>query len=143
MKDVLINFIAYLSIFLITTNSLVLCKEQFEKNETYERMPIFPPSPRPMLPFREVANNQRVWGKDLMQTAKSFVASPAGQLAMSMAKEFMARSYGGNQVLSLNISSLLTLVLLKALIFTTSLMGAGTNWNQYGRGRVLEGGIKF
>jgi hypothetical protein len=111
-----------------------------EKSETYERMPVLPPPRSPMPP---ISNNnlQRGWGKDLMQTAKSFVASPAGQLAMSMAKEFMARSYGGNQVLSLNISSLLTLVLLKALIFTTGLMGAG-NWNQYARGRVLEGGIK-
>jgi hypothetical protein len=137
MRDSRIKFFAYLSILLISNS---LCQEQLEKNETYERRPILPsPSRKPMPPFRDI--NQNRWGKDLMQTAKSFVASPAGQLAMSMAKEFMARSYGGNQVLSLNISSLLTLVLLKALIFTTGLMGAG-NWNQYGRGRVLEGGIK-
>jgi hypothetical protein len=140
MRDSRITFFAYLS-FLLIFNNLIVCQErQLEKSETYERMPVLPPPRSPMPP---ISNNnlQRGWGKDLMQTAKSFVASPAGQLAMSMAKEFMARSYGGNQVLSLNISSLLTLVLLKALIFTTGLMGAG-NWNQYARGRVLEGGIK-
>lgn len=141
MRDARIKLFAYLSILLISKS---LCQEELDKNEAYERAPILPPpSRKPMPPFRDYNQNQlqRGWGKDLMQTAKSFVASPAGQLAMSMAKEFMARSYGGNQVLSLNISSLLTLVLLKALIFTTGLMGAG-NWNQYGRGRVLEGGIK-
>lgn len=59
-------------------------------------------------------------------------------MAVSMAKEFINRSGGGNQVLSLNLTSLLVIVLLKALIFSTGLLGAG-NWGQYGRGRTLEG----
>lgn len=77
-----------------------------------------------------------------MTTARSFVASPTGQMAVQMAKEFISRSAGGNQVLSLNLTSLLIIVLLKALIFSTGLLGAG-NYSQYGRGRVLEGSELF
>ena len=54
-----------------------------------------------------------------------------------LAKEFINRSAGGNQVLSLNVSNLFILVLLKALIFAAGMVGAG-NWSQYGRGRSVE-----
>lgn len=77
-------------------------------------------------------------GSGFMTTARNFVSSPSGQLAVTMAKEFISRSAGGNQVLSLNLTSLLVIVLLKALIFATGVLGTG-NWGQYGRGRGLEG----
>lgn len=129
-----LKFLALISI--IVSYSAVLCQQQLNE---YERMPVLPPPPR--RPSPEIVNNnlERGWGQGLMQSAKTFAASPTGQFAMSMAKELVARSYGGNQVLSLNMSSLLILVLLKALIFTTGLLGGG-NWSQYGRGRVLEDG---
>lgn len=41
------------------------------------------------------------------------------------------------QVLSLNLTNLLILVLLKALIFAAGLVGAG-NWGQYARARYSE-----
>lgn len=120
-------------LFTIGIFTLVSCQ-----NDPFERMPVIPPARRPLPP--EIVNNNidRGWGQSFMQTAKNFASSPSGQLAMSMAKEFVARSAGGNQVLSLNLTSLLILVLLKSLIFATGLLGAG-NWSQYGRGRALEG----
>lgn len=119
-----------LAILLVLSSSEILCQLDSE----YERMPIHPP-PRRQSPENLNNNLERGW----LQSAKTLAASPAGQFAMSMAKELVGRSYGGNQVLSLNMSSLLVLVLLKALIFTTGLLGGG-NWSQYGRGRVLEDG---
>lgn len=107
------------------------------QDETFQRMPIVPPPRRPPPDF--VNNNlDRGWGTGFMSTARNFVASPTGQLAVTMAKEFISRSGGGNQILSLNLTSLLIIVFLKALVFSTGLLGAG-NWSQYGRGRGLEG----
>lgn len=106
--------------------------------EMYQRLPVEPPQRRPS---PELVNNNLgngFMGNGFMNTARNFVSSPTGQLAVTMAKEFISRSAGGNQVLSLNLTSLLILVLLKALIFATGLLGAG-NWSQYGRGRGLEG----
>lgn len=122
--------------FALLSTIISQCEVLCQNNNEYERMPVLPP-PRRQSP--EIVNNnlERGWTQGFMQTAKTFAASPAGQLAMSMAKEMVARSYGGNQVLSLNMSSLLILVLLKALIFTTGLLGGG-NWSQYGRGRMLD-----
>ena len=113
----------------------VYCQNQ----EFYERMPVIPPARRPLPPELSYNNNHHnnSWNSGFMQTAKSFVASPLGQFTMSMAKEMVARSYGGNEVLSLNMTSLFILVLLKALIFATGLLGAG-NWSHYGRARTLE-----
>lgn len=117
---------------LVSVVSLVLCQSE----ELYPRGPVDPPMRRP--PPDLVNNNlDRGWGGGFMSTARNFVASPTGQFAVSMAKEFISRSAGGNQVLSLNLSSLLIIVLLKALVFSTGLLGAG-NWGQYGRGRTLE-----
>lgn len=125
---------------ILISNCVIFCAPQ---NEDYERVPVLPPPRRPPMPPNEINSNisleRNGWSQNIMQSAKTFAASPAGQLAMSMAKEYVARSYGGNQVLALNLPSLLILVLLKALIFTTGLFSAG-NFNQYGRGRVLEGG---
>lgn len=108
-----------------------------QQGEFYPRVPVIPPS---ILPMPELGNNRLGGGfmnSGFMSTARNFVSSPSGQLAVTMAKEFISRSAGGNQVLSLNLTSLLIIVLLKALIFATGLLGAG-NWGQYGRGRSLE-----
>ena len=114
-----------------------------QNQDYYERMPVMPPARRPLPPELTYNNHHNnSWNSGFMQTAKSFVASPLGQFTMSMAKEMVARSAGGNEVLSLNITSLLILVMLKALIFTTGLLGAG-NWQQYGRARMLEDGSKW
>jgi hypothetical protein len=125
-----------LLIAFITFIKVIVCQ-----NDQFERMPVVPPARRPMPEF--VKNNiDEGWGQGLMQTARNFVSSPTGQLAMSMAKEFVSRSAGGNQVLSLNLSSLLILVILKALILTAGTLGAG-NWSQYGRGRAIDGSERF
>lgn len=124
-------------LILMAIIGLSLCDEE------YQRQPVAAP-PRRVPP--EFYNNNRDSGSvvngGFMQTAKDFVASPTGQLAMSMAKEFISRSAGGSEVLSLNLPSLLILVLLKALIFSTGLLGAG-NWSQYGRGRSFDGSNLF
>ncbi|XP_062565842.1 uncharacterized protein LOC134228081 [Armigeres subalbatus] len=80
-------------------------------------------------------------GRGFADSAKDLIMSPAGQLAVSFAKEMISRSAGNNQVLSLNLTNLLILFLLKALIFAAGLIGAG-NWGAYGRGRS-EGGSLF
>lgn len=119
---------------LLTVVGLSLCQD----GEIYPRVPIIGPPRRPM---PELVNNNLgggFMGSSFMNTARSFMTSPTGQMAVSMAKEFISRSAGGNQVLSLNLTSLLIVVLLKGLIFATGLLGAG-NWSQYGRGRGLEG----
>lgn len=126
------NVLKLVVLFAVVT--LSSCQE-----ELYPRMPVVPP---PRRPVPELPNNNIGWGNGFMTTARSFVASPTGQMAVQMAKEFISRSAGGNQVLSLNLTSLLIIVLLKALIFSTGLLGAG-NYSQYGRGRVLEGSELF
>ena len=124
----------------LTVLSLSLCQD----GDVYPRMPISPP---PRRPPPELINNiidgvagNGFMGSGFMNSARRFVASPAGQMVVTMAKEFISRSGGGGQVLSLNLTSLLIVVLLKGLIFATGLLGAGNsaNWGQYGRGRGLE-----
>lgn len=128
-----------------------------EEETRYERLP--PIAPKPNLGFdlmtnlletgrsglfnlaaQNINNDNAVGGgsgSGLMQTARNFVNGPMGHLAVSMAKEYISRSAGGSQVLSLNLTSLLVLVLLKALIFAAGMLGAG-NWAQYGRGRGID-----
>lgn len=118
-------------VILLTIASMSLCQD-----DVYPRMPVLPPARRP--PPDLINNLANGWSSGLMSTARNFASSPTGQFAMTMAKEFISRSAGGNQVLSLNLTSLLIIVLLKALVFSTGLLGAG-NWGQYGRGRGLEG----
>lgn len=57
----------------------------------------------------------------------------------NIAGQFMSRGYlgttgnGGSQVVSLNLTNLVVLVLLKALIFAAGSLGAGTWKGGYGR----------
>ncbi|KAG4079246.1 hypothetical protein HA402_006969 [Bradysia odoriphaga] len=73
-------------------------------------------------------------GRGWMDTAKDALSGPAGQMVVHFAKEMISRSAGNSQILSLNLTNLLILVFLKALIFSAGLIGAG-NWSQYARAR--------
>uniref|UniRef100_A0A182HSX2 Uncharacterized protein n=1 Tax=Anopheles arabiensis TaxID=7173 RepID=A0A182HSX2_ANOAR len=87
---------------------------------------------------RPTGREQAPVGRGFTDSARDILASPAGQLAAYVAKEMISRSAGNSQVLSLNLTNLLILFLLKALIFAAGLIGAG-NWSQYARGRSEEG----
>ncbi|XP_050071033.1 uncharacterized protein LOC126558984 [Anopheles maculipalpis] len=87
---------------------------------------------------RPMSKEQVPAGRGFTDSARDILASPAGQLAAYVAKEMISRSAGNSQVLSLNLTNLLILFLLKALIFAAGLIGAG-NWSQYARGRSEEG----
>lgn len=119
-----------LFLIFVTLFGVSLCQE----GEIYPRVPVIGP---PRRPIPDLSNGGGFMNSGFMSTARNFMSTPSGQLAVTMAKEFISRSSGGNQVLSLNLTSLLVIVLLKALIFATGLLGAG-NWGQYGRGRSLE-----
>lgn len=60
------------------------------------------------------------------------IEGPTAQMVVHIAKEVIARQVGGTQVLSLNLTNLLILLFLKAIIFAAGLIGAGS-WGQYGR----------
>lgn len=63
---------------------------------------------------------------------KRALNGPTGQMVVNIAKEVIARQVGGTQVLSLNLTNLLILLFLKAIIFAAGLIGAGS-WGQYAR----------
>lgn len=56
------------------------------QEELYPRGGVIPP---PRRPVPELPNNNIGWGNGFMTTARSFVASPTGQMAVQMAKEFI------------------------------------------------------
>ncbi|XP_060649522.1 uncharacterized protein LOC132786839 [Drosophila nasuta] len=68
-----------------------------------------------------------------LRSAQGLFASPAGHVVVQVAKELLHRSAGNSQVLSLNLTNLLIIVLLKVLIFSAGLLGAG-HWSSYGHG---------
>ncbi|GAB0086340.1 uncharacterized protein DMENIID0001_003880 [Sergentomyia squamirostris] len=74
------------------------------------------------------------------EKAKSLLARPTGQIVINMAKEVLGRSRGNSQVLSLNLTNLLILLFLKALIFSAGLIGTGHlgSGGYYGRARYVE-----
>ncbi|CAH0726919.1 unnamed protein product, partial [Brenthis ino] len=69
-----------------------------------------------------------------LDVAGSFLSGTGGQVMSSLAKDFIARSTGSSQVLSLNLTNLVILIVLKALILAAGFFGAGA-WkgNHYGR----------
>ncbi|XP_046968043.1 uncharacterized protein LOC124535764 [Vanessa cardui] len=77
-----------------------------------------------------------------LDTAGNFLSGSGGQVMSSLAKDFIARSTGSSQVgfdcmsqvLSLNLTNLVILIVLKALILAAGFFGAGA-WkgNHYGR----------
>ncbi|BFF90930.1 uncharacterized protein DMAD_09346 [Drosophila madeirensis] len=68
-----------------------------------------------------------------LRQAHSMFGSPAGHVVIQMAKELLHRSAGNSQVLSLNLTNLLIIILLKVLIFSAGILGAG-HWSGYGHG---------
>ncbi|XP_037943526.1 uncharacterized protein LOC119676360 [Teleopsis dalmanni] len=68
-----------------------------------------------------------------LKGVQNIVSSPAGHVAVQMAKELINRSAGNSQVLSLNLTNLLIIILLKILIFAAGMLGAG-HWGGYGYG---------
>ncbi|KAH8318057.1 hypothetical protein KR074_004530 [Drosophila pseudoananassae] len=68
-----------------------------------------------------------------LRNAQSMFGSPAGHVVIQVAKELIHRSAGNSQVLSLNLTNLLIIVLLKVLIFSAGMLGAG-HWSGYGYG---------
>ncbi|CAK1582903.1 unnamed protein product [Parnassius mnemosyne] len=69
-----------------------------------------------------------------LDSAGNFLSSAGGQVMSSLAKDFISRSTGSSQVLSLNLTNLVILIILKALILAAGFFGAGTwNGNHYGR----------
>lgn len=76
-------------------------------------------------------------GRTWADTAGALISGPGRQFAVRIAEEMISRTAGNSQILSLNLSNLLVLFLLKALIFAAGLLGAN-NWSQYGRGRSAD-----
>ncbi|EDV49651.1 uncharacterized protein LOC6552057 [Drosophila erecta] len=68
-----------------------------------------------------------------LRNANSMFGSPAGHVVIQVAKELLHRSAGNSQVLSLNLTNLLIIILLKVLIFSAGMLGAG-HWSGYGYG---------
>ncbi|KAM7361668.1 uncharacterized protein ACRADG_012621 [Cochliomyia hominivorax] len=70
------------------------------------------------------------WVKGL----QDIFTTPTGHIVVQVAKELINRSAGNSQVLSLNLTNLLIIILLKVLIFSAGLVGAG-HWSNYGYAR--------
>ncbi|KAL0828924.1 hypothetical protein ABMA28_003824 [Loxostege sticticalis] len=98
------------------------------------------PKEKPAAPFNENSisrfdvNDTAQYGRSsFMDTAGSFLNSAGGQLVSGLAKDFIARSTGSSQVgfdcvsqvLSLNLTNLVILIVLKALILAAGFFGAG------------------
>ncbi|XP_017118828.1 uncharacterized protein LOC108140530 [Drosophila elegans] len=74
-----------------------------------------------------------------LRNANSMFGSPAGHVVIQVAKELLHRSAGNSQVLSLNLTNLLVIILLKVLIFSAGMLGAG-HWSGYGYGHGRSAG---
>ncbi|XP_023952885.2 uncharacterized protein LOC112056663 isoform X2 [Bicyclus anynana] len=72
-----------------------------------------------------------------LETAGSFLSGTGGQVVSDLAKDFIARSTGSSQVLSLNLTNLVILIVLKALVLAAGFFGAGA-WKGHNYGRSLE-----
>lgn len=87
-----------------------------------------------------VYSDSEVMESSWTDTFKRALHGPTGQMVVHIAKEVIARQVGGTQVLSLNLTNLLILLFLKAIIFAAGLIGAGS-WGQYARS--LDNGEKL
>ncbi|CAF4856246.1 unnamed protein product [Pieris macdunnoughi] len=81
-----------------------------------------------------------------LNSAGSFLSGAGGQVVSSLAKDFIARSTGTSQVgfdcitqvLSLNLTNLVILIVLKALVLAAGFFGAGA-WKGHHYARSFEG----
>ncbi|XP_063364654.1 uncharacterized protein LOC134653259 isoform X2 [Cydia amplana] len=91
------------------------------------------PDEKPPLPFKRQIDRYDSDGNDttqygrssLLKSAGSFLSGAGGQVLTNLAKEFVGRSTGSSQVLSLNLTNLVILIVLKALILAAGFFGAG------------------
>nr|XP_021204979.2 uncharacterized protein LOC105841941 isoform X2 [Bombyx mori] len=105
------------------------------------------PRERPPAPFNESretisrfdANDTTQYGRStFMESASNFFSGTGGQVITSIAKDFIARSTGSSQVLSLNLTNLVILIVLKALVLAAGFFGAGAWKGGHYYGRSLE-----
>ncbi|XP_060804013.1 uncharacterized protein LOC106140545 [Amyelois transitella] len=103
----------------------------------------------PPVPFksdRVDSENDTMYRSSFMETAGNFLSSTGGQIVSGMAKDFIARSTGSSQVgfdcvtqvLSLNLTNLVILIVLKALILAAGFFGAGAWKGGHHYGRSLD-----
>ncbi|XP_063625154.1 uncharacterized protein LOC134796880 isoform X1 [Cydia splendana] len=99
------------------------------------------PNEKPPIPFKRQIDRYDSDGNDTAQygrssflnSAGSFLSGAGGQALTNLAKEFVGRSTGSSQVgfdcvsqvLSLNLTNLVILIVLKALILAAGFFGAG------------------
>ncbi|XP_075144630.1 uncharacterized protein LOC142219603 [Haematobia irritans] len=77
-----------------------------------------------------------------LRGVQDMVSSPTGHVVVKVAKELLNRSTGNSQVLSLNLTNLIIILLLKLLIFSAGVLGAG-HWSNYGYARSSDDGFSF
>ncbi|XP_038212606.1 uncharacterized protein LOC119832875 isoform X2 [Zerene cesonia] len=88
--------------------------------------------------FDNSLNDTSQYGRaSFLDTAGSFLSGAGSQVMSSLAKDFIARSTGSSQVLSLNLTNLVILIVLKALVLAAGFFGAGA-WKGHHYGRSLE-----
>ncbi|XP_053608828.1 uncharacterized protein LOC128674359 isoform X2 [Plodia interpunctella] len=84
-------------------------------------------------------NDTSMYGRaSFMESAGDFLSSAGGQFVNGMARDFIARSTGTSQVLSLNLTNLVILIVLKALILAAGFFGAGAWKGGHHYGRSLD-----
>ncbi|XP_032518322.2 uncharacterized protein LOC116770811 [Danaus plexippus] len=87
--------------------------------------------------FDSAINTTTYARSSILDTAGSFLSGTGAQVVSSLAKDFIARSSGSSQVLSLNLTNLVILIVLKALILAAGFFGAGA-WKGHHYGRSLD-----
>ncbi|CAK1543018.1 unnamed protein product [Leptosia nina] len=96
--------------------------------------------------FDNSLNDTSSFGRaSFLDSAGSFLSGAGGQVMSTLAKDFIARSTGSSQVgfdcitqvLSLNLTNLVILIVLKALVLAAGFFGAGA-WKGHHYGRSLD-----
>lgn len=111
---------------------------QLDHNQLANQPPIPSRSDSQLFPGKSPIVDAPIYGGNQVventwtDTFRRALHGPTGQMVVHIAKEVIARQVGGTQVLSLNLTNLLILLFLKAIIFAAGLIGAGS-WGQYAR----------
>ncbi|CAH0625367.1 unnamed protein product [Chrysodeixis includens] len=111
-------------------------KKMFPK-KGYDTNALLPREKPPIL-FKEEEGQEIARFEKGNETDGSFFSSTGGQVVSSLAKAFFARSAGSSQVLSLNLTNLVILIVLKALILAAGFFGAGAWKGGHYYGRSLD-----
>ncbi|XP_047997930.1 uncharacterized protein LOC125235416 isoform X2 [Leguminivora glycinivorella] len=107
-------------------------KKMYPKFDSFDTNALLP-NEKPPIPFKRQIDRYDSDGNDTAQygrssflsSAGSFLSGAGGQALTNLAKEFVGRSTGSSQVLSLNLTNLVILIVLKALILAAGFFGAG------------------